>query len=239
MIDFIKKLIAFGFIAYMSVIGLGIVAIGGLFAWNLLTYERAEATFEAPNGRWSLRIEDSCLTGACYKYPKVMVPTGWFSSYELQCDVRGIDTSRVLFDDVRSAEWSDGDTVLAWTAGDPPERGRIDLRKDCYITAAFDDRPASTGLRFKENCLIDGCWRSVDWVESRGGYVYTTPCRVSATGNERVFTEPNDATGQIDVTLDAKNRRAEWTSLGTGQTGVIDFQADCDTSRQTRHEQPA
>ena len=106
--------------------------------------------------------------------------------------MRGVDTSRVLFDDVRSAEWSDGDTVLAWTAGDPPESGRIDLRKDCYITAAFDDRPASTGLRFKENCLIDGCWRSVDWVESRGGYVYTTPCRVTATGDERVFTELSD-----------------------------------------------
>ena len=177
------------------------------------------------------------MSGSCYKYPTVVVPDGWFSTRELQCDMHGADTSRVLFDKVHSATWENGDTTLAWSAGDPPESGRIDLRKDCYATAAFDDRPSLISLRFKENCLTGQCWRSLSWIESRGGYVYTTPCRVTATGNAPVFTRPNDARGQVSVTLDPADRKAKWTSE-TGQSGRIDYAADCDASQQTRQEQP-
>lgn len=239
MLAFLKKFLVFGFIAYMSLVAAGLAVVGGLFAWNLLTHDRAEATFDAPNGQWSIRIEDSCLTGSCYKYPAVVVSDGWFSSHELQCDMGKVDTTRVLFDNVHAVTWGAGSTTFEWRAGDPPESGRIDLRKDCYITAAFNDRPNSISLRFKENCLTGDCWRSVSWIESRGGYVFTTPCHVTATGNARVFTLPNDPLGQVAVTLDPKNRIARWASSETGQSGVIDFAADCDVSRQTRHEQPA
>lgn len=238
MLDTLKKLFFIGFRIYMGLVALAMLVIGGLFIFRLLTYDRAEATFEAPNGRWSVRIEDSCLIGSCYKYPHVVVPDGWFSSRELQCDIGPVDTSRVLFDDVRSVTWSDDDTKLNWTAGDPPASGTIDLRKDCYITAAFDDRPSLISLRFKENCLTGQCWRSVSWIDGRGGYLFTTPCRVTATGNDPVFTVPNDARGQVDVTLDPARRVAQWRSENTGQTGRIDFAADCDVSKQTKHEQP-
>lgn len=238
MLELVKKILILGFRAYMLLVAFGLLLVGGLFAWNLLTYDRAEATFDAPNGRWSLRIEDSCLVGACYKHPAVVVPDGWFSSYELQCDTGPVDTSRVLFDKVHSVTWGEGDTTLDWTAGEPPESGRIDLHKDCYITAAFDDRPSLISLRFKENCLTGDCWRSVSWIDGRGGYLYTTPCQVTASGNERVFTVPNDARGQVSVTLDPGRRVAQWTSEETGQTGRIDFAADCDVSKQTKHEQP-
>ena len=123
--------------------------------------------------------------------------------------------------------------------GEPPESGRLDLREYCYMTAVVDDRPSLTSFRFKENCLIRECWRSVSWVEARGGYVVTTPCRVTATGSVPVFTVPDDVRGQVAVTLDVAGRRASWTSTGTGQRGVIDFAVDCDVSRQVRREQPA
>lgn len=238
MLELVKKLLLFGFKAYMAFVALTLLFIGGIFAWNLLTYDRAEATFDAPSKPWSVRIEDSCLTGSCYKYPKVVVPDGWFSSHELQCDIGPVDTSRVVFDKVHKVTWGDDDTTLNWSAGEPPQSGRIDLRKDCYITAAFDDRPSLISLRFKENCLTGDCVRSVNWVESRGGYVFTTPCRVTATGNERVFTVPNDARGQVSVELDVASKRATWTSDETGQTGVVDYATDCDASKQTRREQP-
>ena len=238
MLEFVKKILWFGFRAYMALVALTLLFIGGIFAWNLLTYDRAEATFDAHNKPWSLRIEDSCLTGSCYKYPKVVVSDGWFSSHELQCDIGPVDTSRIIFDKVHKVTWNADGTALDWSAGEPPQSGRVDLRKDCYITAAFDDRPSLISLRFKENCLTGDCLRSVNWLESRGGYIFTTPCRVTATGNERVFTVPNDARGQVSVSLDVKNKRATWTSDETGQTGVIDYAADCDVTRQTRHETP-
>jgi hypothetical protein len=234
---FLKRLFVFGIAAHMSLVAVAMALVGGLFVWKLLTHDRAEVTFDAPNGRWSVHIEDSCFSGSCYKYPTIVVSEGWFSSRELQCDMHGADTSRVLFDTVHSATWENGDTTLVWSAGDPPVSGRIDLRKDCYATAAFDDRPNLISLRFKENCLTEQCWRSVDWIESRGGYVYTTPCRVVATGNAPVFTLPGDALGQVSVTLDPASRQARWTSQ-TGQGGLIDYAADCDATNQTRHEQP-
>ncbi len=107
------------------------------------------------------------------------------------------------------------------------------------MTAVVDDRPSLISFRFKENCLIRECWRSVSWVEARGGYVVTTPCRVMASGSVPVFTVPDDVRGQVAVTLDVASRRASWTSTGTGQSGVIDFAVDCDVSRQARREQPA
>jgi hypothetical protein len=235
----LRKLFAAAFVVYMSVIAIGILFFGGLFTWKLVTHDRAEAVFKAPSGRWEVRVEESCLLGACYKYPTVVVSEGWFSSRELQCDMHGADTTRVLFDKVKSHAWEDDDRVFSWTAGDPPVSGRIDIRSDCYDTAVFDDRQSLTTLRFKENCLIGGCVRSLSWSELRGGYVYTTPCRVTASGNVPVFTLPGNPSGQVEVVLDAGNRRAEWMSEQTGQTGQIDYEADCDAALQTRKEQPA
>ena len=169
----------------------------------------------------------------------MVVPDGWFSSHELQCDMGATDTSRLLFDKVHSVQWGDDDTILDWVAGEPAENGRIDLRNDCYITAAFNDRPSSIGLRFKENCLTGECWRSVSWIDLNGGYVFTTPCRVTANGNERVFSVPSNPLGQVSVNLDVANRRAQWSSSETGQSGLIDFDSDCDVSRQTRREHAA
>ena len=131
LLPFLRKLFAAAFIIYMSVIAAGILFLGGLFAWKLATHDRAKAVFEAPNGRWSLHIEESCLLGACHKYPTVVVPEGWFSSRELQCQMHDADTSRVLFDKVQTHEWGAGDSSFSWTAGDPPVSGRIDLREDC------------------------------------------------------------------------------------------------------------
>jgi hypothetical protein len=235
----LRKLFAAAFVVYMSVIAAGILFLGGLFAWKLATHERATAMFEAPSGRWSVRIEESCLLGACHKYPAVIVPEGWFSTRELQCQMRDADTSRVLFDKVQTHAWGDGDVSFSWTAGDPPVSGRIDLREDCYETAVFDDRQSLTSLRFKENCLIGDCVRSLSWIVSRGGYVYTTPCRVTASGNTPVFTLPGNPSGQVEVVLDAGNRRAEWVSAQTGKKGQVDYDTDCDEARQTQKEQPA
>jgi len=239
LLAFLRRLFAVAFVTYMSVIAAGLLLLGVLFAWKLATHDRANVVFDAPSGRWSLRIEESCLLGACHKYPTVVVPEGWFSTRELQCDMHDVDTSRVLFDKVAAYEWADGDASLAWTAGNPPVSGRIDLREDCYSTAVFDDRQSLTSLKFKENCLIGECVRSVSWIVSRGGHIYTTPCRVTATGNKPVFTVPGEPTGQVTVNLDSGNRRADWTSSQTGQRGQIDFDADCDLARQTRRVQPA
>jgi hypothetical protein len=235
----LRKLFAAAFVVYMSVIAAGILLLGGLFAWKLVTHDRAEAVFEAPSGRWKLHVEESCLLGACHKYPTVVVPEGWFSSRELQCEMLGADTTRVLFDKVKSHTWEDDDRVFSWTAGDPPVNGRIDIRGDCYDTAVFDDRESLTTLRFKENCLIGDCVRSVLWIVSRGGYVYTAPCRVTASGNVPVFTIPGNPSGQVEVVFDAANGRADWTSEQTGQKGQIDYETDCDAALQTRKVQPA
>lgn len=238
MLSLLKKLIGVAFVGYMSVIAFAILTIGGLFVWKLATHDRAEATFKAPSGRWSLRIEENCHIGPCFKYPVVVISDGWFSKSELQCDMREPDTSRVLFDNVQAFRWEDEETALSWTAGEPPISGRIDLREDCYRTAVFDDRDSLTRLRFKENCLTGACLRSVSWIVSRGGYIYTTPCRVTASGNQPVFTLPNDALGQVAVMLDSGKRRADWMSLRTGQSGQINFETDCDASQQTRAEKP-
>lgn len=238
MLAFLKRLFSAAFVIYMSVIAIGLLTIGGLFAWKLVSHDRAEATFKTPSGRWTLRIEESCLLGPCFKYPTVIVPEGWFSSSSLQCDMKDADTSRLLFNRVKAHQWANEETRFSWTAGEPPASGHIDLREDCYRTAVFDDRESLTTLSFKENCLVGSCLRSVSWIESRAGYLYTTPCRVSAHGNEAVFTESNNPAGQIAVTLDSANRRADWMSFGTDQTGQIDFDADCDVSQQTRREKP-
>ncbi len=235
----IRKLVLFAFTGVMLFFGAAILLIGGLFAWKLVSADTAKVAFQAPQADWALQIEETCLLGPCYKYPKLVVSTGWFSSRELQCDLAGADPSRAVFDNVVSVEWRDNDTKVDWIAGDPPTSGTIDLLSDCYISAVVDDRASMTSIRFHENCLTGACRRSAMWMETRGSYIYTTPCRVAASGEERLFTVPGDPGGQVSTRIDGEKRLAEWTSTGTGQTGVIDFAEHCDISKQRREPVPA
>ena len=234
----LKKLFVLAFAGVMLAFTAALLLIGGLFVWKLVSSDGADVAFQSPNSDWVLEIEETCLQGPCYRYPKLNVATGWFSSRQLQCDIAATDTTRVLFDTVVSTSWRDNGTKFDWTAGAPPVSGTIDLLEDCYITAIYNDRPNLLSLRFHENCLTGACRRRAYWIETRGAYDYTTPCRADASGEDRVFTDPDDPTGQISVRFEPDRGRAEWRSHGTEQTGVIDFAQDCDASKTARTEVP-
>lgn len=234
----LKKLLQLTFAGVLLFFTACILLVGGLFVWKLISSDSADVAFHSPNSDWVLEIEESCLQGPCYKYPRLTVATGWFSSRELQCDLAQTDTTRVLFDNVVSTEWRDDGTKFGWTAGDPPVSGTIDLLEDCYITAIYNDRPNLLSLRFHENCLAGACRRWAYWIATRGAYDYTTPCSATASGEDRVFTDPENPTGQISVRFVPEQARAEWSSHGTGQTGAIDFAQDCDAAKTVRSEVP-
>jgi hypothetical protein len=239
MLLLIKRVLAIGVAASMAVVVAMLAVVFGLFVWKFLAHDHAQARFEAPSGRWTLRVEDSCVQVTCLKLAHVVIPNGWLSSNELQCDIGQAAEDRVVFDKVHATAWHDNDTAFEWSAGVPPVSGRIDLRKDCYIPAYADDRPNLTTLRFKENCLVGECSRSVDWIQVVNNELITTPCRVAAVGNAPVFTRLNDPGGQVAVKFDTPNKRAQWKSADTGQRGNIDFATDCDVGRQTRRQQPS
>ena len=234
----IDRLVKLAVIAFTAVFGGALLLVGGLFALRLLTSDGAYAELEEPNGRWTLKIEETCLQGPCYKHPVLVRDEGWFATSELQCELKGADTSRVIFDRIRQADWSADGMTLTWTAGDPPQSGTLDIRTDCYRTAIHNDRPSLISVRFHENCLVDGCARRAFWIESGGGFKYTTPCTVAATGDEPVFTSADNPVGQVEVKVDAEKRLAEWRSTGTGQSGRIEYTRDCDAARTVKSETP-
>ena len=236
----LKRVLVIAIAASAALVAAMLAVILGLSAWQLMSHDHAQARFEAPSGRWMLRVEDSCLQVNCYKQAHVVIPNGWLSSSELQCDIGPLASdNRVLFNQVHATAWQDDDTTFEWSAGNPPISGRIDLRKDCYIAAFADDQPNLITLRFKENCLIGECWRSVDWIENRDGQLYTTPCTTKATGNSPVFTRLSDPSGQLSVKFDAAQKRANWKSADTGQSGTINFAIDCDVTSQTSRPLPS
>jgi hypothetical protein len=66
MLTLIKKILLIGIAGYMTLVAFALALVGGLFVWKLLTHDRADAKFDAPSGRWSLQIEDTCLSGSCF-----------------------------------------------------------------------------------------------------------------------------------------------------------------------------
>lgn len=229
-----EKLLKIGVIGMVITIGGPILLICGLFAWRLLSSDSYARTFDAPSRDWSVRLEEDCLIGPCHKYGQLIVPDGFFSKQTLLCELPRLDTSRIIFREVRDVQWTEGDTKFSWTTPDPANDGSLDIARQCYETAVHDDRPKQISIRFRENCVTGTCIRSAHWVSWRGGYVYTTPCALTATGNSPVFTVPRDVTGQVAVEINDTSLTADWQSTGTGQSGQIVFAKDCDLSQQTK-----
>lgn len=232
------RFVTAGIIIMVLLIGAPLFLVGTLFAWQLLTRDGGEVAFDEPNGRWRLELEESCIIGPCHKYARLSVPLGYFSRQTLLCTPPQLDTSQTVLDTIESVTWSEDGTQVSWTAKDARNNGSLHIGRDCYETAAFDDRPKSIGLRFRENCVTGQCFRSVLWIVSAGGYTYTTPCTVSAHGNKPVFTLPKDVLGQITVAVSEGKGKAAWQS-STGQSGEIIFVQDCDSSQTVKKVQPA
>jgi len=116
----IKKVLLFGIAGCMTLVAFALAFVDGLFVWQ--TYDQADANFAAPSGRWSLQIEVNGLSGSCFKHASVVVRDGWFPSHELQCDMGATTTRSSIVLPASRRRW------------------RIDLRNDCYITAAFRRR---------------------------------------------------------------------------------------------------
>lgn len=234
----IEKLLRVAAIGMFVVTAGPILLVGGLFAWKLISSDDYERTFHAPHQDWSIRLEEDCLIGPCHKYGHLIVPNGFLSTQTLQCELPQLDTSRIIFREIQDVHWSEDDTKFSWTSADPANDGSLDIAKQCYDTAVHDDRSKQISIRFRENCVTGTCVRSARWASWRGGFVYTTPCSVTATGTSLVFTLPGDVTGQIDVEVDAGAQTADWRSTGTGQSGQIVFAKDCDLSLQTKKPVP-
>ena len=232
------RFVGAGIAIMMLLIGAPLLLVGSLFAWQLLTRDGDERTFKEPEGRWRLVLEESCLIGPCYKYAKLIVRDGYVSRQELLCAPPQMDTSKTVLHTIKSVSWSEDGTEVTWTAQDKRNSGSLHIGRDCYAIAAFDDRPKSISLRFRENCLRGQCFRSVLWVVSAGGFTYTTPCTVAAHGNKPVFTLPKDVRGQVAVKISEGRGRATWES-NTGQSGEIIFVEDCDSSQTVKEAQPA
>lgn len=232
------RLVKFLFVGSMAVFAAVFLLIGGLFLFQLWTAYGPKVALDAPGGGWTVTLQEVSFADSHTKTATVSVHEGPMRGHELFCRFDEPTSDRRVFGAIASTVWRDGGLKLDWTtASDPPQRGTLDIAAQCSDTAVFSDRPSNTTLRFHETCLVSGCARRVEWIEQKTETV-STPCRTDATGDAPVFTVPGDALGQIDVDFDHQARIARWTSRGTGQSGAVDFVADCDPSRERRSPVP-
>lgn len=223
-------------------LGVPLLLIGVVFAWKMFTGTDT-LEFTSPSGERRLSLTKDCRFVGCIGNGELdYVIDG--SSASMQCGPFPDAFSEWLFAGDREAVWEAGETKVSFRRPAPGDSGAvagdrtIDLVQDCRHKVSYTWRnPGPVGFRFQENCLAATCRRSMTLVYPGPDYLFI-PCRADAPGRRLVFSTGDDHDPNMEVDLDEQARRATWTSLSTGISGVIELEADCDRGKQWREPAP-
>lgn len=223
-------------------VGLPMIVIGGLFAWNMIGGVD-ERRFLSPSGERVLEVRYDCRFGDCITFAALEYERNGRQA-KMYCLPFAKGSDRFVLDGRPKLEWVDSETRIVWQeekapeAGGQPMSGAFDLAEKCHHQDQFVEKGWPVSFKFRENCLRSPCRREMLLWYAGSDYLFV-PCKVSDPSPGWVFSTGIDGRPNMQVEYDHEAQRATWKSLSTGRSGTVDFKSDCDRSRQWREPSPA